>query len=135
MLYVVIFLIILLFSPKIFEVFFSKTDLFHFKDPKFKSLLFKSSIWVSFYMLFEGFAWVMTGMLTAAGDTKFIMKIGVVAPWILGIIPVALSIKYFSLQIDGVWLFYLIYSLSLFIIYFLRYKSKKWKNINIKDMK
>lgn len=82
-------------------------------------------LWVAY--LFEGMTWVIDGVLTAAGDTAFIMLMNSLGTWILCIAP----IYYFIVMQDGSpslmlqWI--ATYCLLVFICYLLRYKSKRWQ--------
>jgi len=84
-------------------------------------------LWVAF--LFDGMAWVVDGILTAAGDTRFVMFMNSIGTWLLCILPVYMLVVIFegspimTLQIITV------FCLILFFSYYLRYKSNRWKQI------
>ncbi len=42
-------------------------------------------VWLGFW--FDGINWVIAGILTAAGDTRFVMKINAINGWFFGVLP------------------------------------------------
>ena len=127
----VFFMIFLLFSSSIFNVFFPVGSKDLLLNTEFYSTLYKTFIMLSIFWLCDGFGWASIGMLVAAGDTKFIMIIGIFAPWILFLLPTYVGINYFSLKINQVWLWIVVYGIIIFLIYFFRYLTGKWKKIKI----
>ena len=129
--FLVVFFIFIFFSPKVFHPFFTEENSAFLQDPSFITKLYRTSILLGFFWLFDGWAWSLIGMLTAAGDTKFIMKIGIIAPWLLYLFPTWVGIKYFHITIDQVWFWIVAYGLIAFFIYLWRYKTNKWKQIKL----
>jgi len=123
-----IFFSLLFYSSQIFGLFFTPSEMAIMPKGSMDSL-YKSGLWLAIYFLFDGWAWVITGALTGAKDTKFIMRIGIIAPWLLQLLPVYLGVNFFNISADGVWGLSAIYSLFIFIIYLLRFKSGRWKEI------
>lgn len=84
-------------------------------------------LWVAY--LFDGMAWVIDGILTAAGDTQFIMFMNSIGTWIFFILP----IYFFVVVMEGSPIMTVqliaVFCLILFASYYLRYRSKKWKEI------
>lgn len=83
-------------------------------------------IWIFF--LFDGLAWIFAGILTAGGDTKFIMITNAIIAWVFAILPV-----YFFVVKGGggpALTPFLVASYALFncLAFFLRYRSHKWKS-------
>ncbi|HRW58232.1 MAG TPA: MATE family efflux transporter [Chlamydiales bacterium] len=126
-----IFFLVLFFSPGIFSPFFNEKSTWFFENPVFVKALFKTSLWLCLVFLFDGFGWVLGGFLTAAGDTKYIMIVGIIAPWLLYYLPVYLGLNYFHISVDKVWFIAMCYTIGIVGIYGLRYRSKKWKKIRI----
>lgn len=83
-------------------------------------------LWIAY--IFDGMAWVIDGILTAAGDTRFIMFMNSIGTWVLCILPIYL----FVVMLNGSAMLSLqliaIYCLVLFVSYYFRYKSNKWQN-------
>ncbi|MFI4937431.1 MAG: MATE family efflux transporter [Candidatus Berkiellales bacterium] len=82
-------------------------------------------LWVAF--LFDGMAWVIDGILTAAGDTRFIMVMNSIGTWLFCIVPIYLLV----VKMDGspIMMLQVItgFCFILFLSYFLRYRSKIWQ--------
>ncbi|MBN9286909.1 MAG: hypothetical protein BGO43_04860 [Gammaproteobacteria bacterium 39-13] len=83
-------------------------------------------LWVAY--IFDGMAWVIDGILTAAGDTRFIMFMNSIGTWVFCVAPIYL----FVVIQDGAAMLTLqlitIYCLVLFASYYFRYRSNKWQN-------
>jgi MATE family multidrug resistance protein len=129
----IIIIIFIICSPNIFYIFLNNNSEL-MNSAEFMSNLYKTSIYLSFMLLFDGWSWILIGMLTSAGDTKFIMKIGSILPWALFIPPVYLIAKVFKLSVDKVWLWLIVYVLITFFIYLWRFKSNKWQKIDLKKV-
>ncbi len=118
----------LVLMPSLLVEFFipldgSATDISHLRQ-----LVEMSCRWLWLAYLFDGMAWVIDGILTAGGDTKFIMLMNSVGTWALCIAPIYL----FVVKMQGSPMMTLqlvtVFCVILFSSYYFRYKSKKWKN-------
>lgn len=87
--------------------------------------------WILIYALIDGLAWLMMGVLTAAGDTKFIMFTNVTNVWLFAVMPVWLAARYDCLQPEHTWAIQCGYVLMNLLVMTLRYKSNRWKKIHI----
>lgn len=100
----------------------STTDISHLRE-----LVEMSCRWLWLAYLFDGMAWVIDGILTAAGDTSFIMLMNSIGTWIFCICPIYL----FVVKMNGTPIMTLqliaVFCLILFTCYYLRYKSQKWQ--------
>ncbi|MCB0033810.1 MAG: MATE family efflux transporter [Anaerolineales bacterium] len=86
---------------------------------------------VALYQVFDAVGIVLTGSLNGAGDTTFTMITRSVLAW-GGFIPLVwLLIFPLDLGIWGAWLGALIYLGGLAIIYFFRFRSGRWKTIEL----
>ncbi len=83
-------------------------------------------IWIFF--AFDGMVWVLTGILTAGGDTRFIMIINATGAWILAILPIYAAIHYFNVRPSSAWGLCIVYAIGNCIAFFIRYKSDQWKH-------
>lgn len=83
-------------------------------------------LWVAY--LFDGMAWVIDGILTALGDTRFIMFMNSFGTWLFFILP----IYFFIIKLAGTPILTLqliaLFCFILFSSYALRYKSLKKKS-------
>ncbi|MBN2479612.1 MAG: MATE family efflux transporter [Parachlamydiales bacterium] len=83
------------------------------------------------YLFFEGIRWIFAGLLTAAGDTMFLLVAGSLSVWIFLLVPVYFIVVKFSLSVQVAWILASVYAILLSIIYWVRYRQGKWKNINL----
>ncbi len=84
----------------------------------------------SLYTIGDIMQLVFAGALRGAGDTRFVMKVSVVIHWIFA------GISFFMIKILVVppaimWIFMIIFVLSLGIVLFLRFRSGKWEGIKL----
>lgn len=87
-------------------------------------------IWVWLFVLFDGASWILAGVLTAGGDTKFIMFMAGSCAWILEVLPVSIIFHFISAPpAHTIWGVSVFYAAALTIIYLWRYKSGKWKKL------
>jgi len=96
-----------------------------------KGLIKTSLIFVCVYIFFENLRWSINGMLTAAGDTMFLLIAGTLAVWGLMIAPTYFFVVLPSAHVYyafGVWI---LYSTLACLIVFLRFKLGSWKRINL----
>lgn len=84
--------------------------------------------WLWLAYLFDGMAWVVDGILTAVGDTKFIMLMNSIGTWLLCILPIYFFV--FEMQSGPMVTLQCVtvFSVILFLSYYLRYKKQKWDN-------
>jgi MATE family multidrug resistance protein len=87
------------------------------------------------YIIFDAGSTIFQSAIKGAGDTAFVMKIFVVLSIILVIIPAYLIINVFKLGVYAAWLLTMDYAIALFVIFYFRYKSGKWKQMRVIDMK
>lgn len=83
------------------------------------------------YMLFEGIRMVFIGLLTAAGDTMFLMLAGSTAMWAFLVIPVYYFIVQMKYSIEAAAMICIFFSLMTCSIYLLRFLAGQWKTIDI----
>lgn len=84
--------------------------------------------WIFVFFFFDGVTWSFAGVLTAGGDTRFIMIMNVISAWAFNIVPF-----YFFVVIGGkspAWLWGLaaFYSVANSVAFYLRYRTHKWKS-------
>lgn len=83
------------------------------------------------YIGFEGFRWVFSGVLTAAGDTLFILVMGSIAVWTFLLLPLYLIVVRNHLAIEIAWLITACFGLVLCLFFWMRYRTEKWKQIDL----
>jgi len=83
------------------------------------------------YMFFEGFRWILSGILVAAGDTLFLLVAGALSVWIFLLLPVYLVVVRQSLPVEIAWILTAIYSALLLSFYWVRFNRGEWRNIDL----
>jgi len=87
---------------------------------------------VALYQVFDAVGIVLAGALNGAGDTTFTMVARSLLAWGLFLPVVWVLLFPLDAGIGGAWLGALIYLLGLSTIYFLRFRSGRWKTIELK---
>lgn len=99
-----------------------------------KNVAISACIWMWVYFLFDGIHWLVVGLLTAAGDTKFVLWISGLSAWVFAIIPIYYFIVVMGHKADVAWLITAVYACFACLIYLWRFKTEKWRlNKGIRD--
>lgn len=131
-LFAILVLSVAIFLPeRLLSLLLSSDDMYLLKDPLFFPLFKRTVFWVASFFLVDGLVWSFIGLLTAAGDTRFIMLVGVIVQWLCYFLPVYIAIRYLGLGVDTAWMLIVISALLILIIYVIRYRNQKWKFIKI----
>lgn len=104
-----------LFTEETISIFFKES-----LSPIQVALLAKSCHWLWLFFLFDGFGWINLSILTAFGDTVFLMIYNSIATWIIGFLPVYFGIKHYGWAADKLWLIMTFSCLAAGSAYFLR---------------
>lgn len=96
-----------------------------------RTIAMSACIWMWVYFLFDGIHWLVAGLLTAAGDTKFVLLVAGLSSWIFAILPIYYFINILGYQADTAWLITAFYGCVVCSIYLLRFKSEKWRKASI----
>ena len=86
---------------------------------------------VNIYIFFEGIRWIFSGLLTAAGDSFFILISGIFSVWLFLLLPIYLIVVRHSLSVEIAWILAAIFAFLLTISYLLRFYKGKWKTIEL----
>jgi len=97
----------------------------------FNSTLNLSLICVFGYLFFNGIRWILAGILSAAGDTLFLLISGSISIWLLFIIPVYFLVLGYTKSITIAWILAANYAFSLGLLNLWRYLKGKWKSIDL----
>jgi len=79
------------------------------------------------YMIIEDMRWLINGILTAAGDTFFLMLSGAGCVWLFLLLPTYFFILKPAADIRLAFVIWVGYSLIATFLFYLRYKQGKWK--------
>jgi multidrug resistance protein, MATE family len=99
--------------------------------PAVKQSVVAACFWIWLFFLFDGINWLIVGLLTAAGDTKFILKAGGTTIWLFAILPIYLLIVVWGAAAHVAWQLTALYGVLTCIIYYARLQSEKWKTESI----
>lgn len=120
---------ILVINPEpLIHLFISTNDT---NNAAIYSLIASSCVWVWLFFLFDGIHWLVVGLLTAAGDTKFVLKVGSTAIWLCALLPTYVFVVLLGSRADIAWAMTALYGLIVCSIYLWRFQSESWKNISI----
>jgi MATE family multidrug resistance protein len=100
-------------------------------DPALSSSLQTCMNCVFVYMCFEGFRWVLSGLLAAAGDTLFLLIAGAMSVWVFLLLPIYLIVVRNHLAIEYAWVIAAVYSGLLVIAYWIRFRRGAWRSMEL----
>ena len=89
--------------------------------------------WVWLYFAFDGVVWILGGILTSGGDTRFMMFMNAAGAWFFAITPIYIAIHYFHVKSSTAWGISVFYAIANMLAFILRYKSNRWKHTIIQD--
>jgi multidrug resistance protein, MATE family len=88
-------------------------------------------LWLWLYCLIDGVKYTLIGLLTAAGDTRFVAITGGLAIWLLAIVPTIVALGYYGYQYDAAWIIAVVAMLVTSVAYLLRFRQARWKTAQI----
>lgn len=88
-------------------------------------------VWVLGFRFFDGIVWIYAGILTAGGDTKFIMVMNAISAWAFIILPFYFLIVYGGGSPQLAVFITFLYSVGNAACFYLRYKTHKWKSLRV----
>lgn len=91
-------------------------------------------LWMIVFMFFEGLRMLLAGILTAAGDTFFLLIAGSTSVWLFLVLPVYWMVFHQGANIVAAIACWTIYSVLATLIYGLRYYQGKWQSMTIADL-
>lgn len=111
------------FSDKLTEAFLSGTDpLF---NEEIKTYVLVAARWLWLYFIFDGISRLITGVLTAAGDTLFIMFMNGISAWAFSVLPTYLALHYLKSSPITSWILFAGYGFLNAYSFYIRYKRKR----------
>lgn len=116
---------VFLLPDRLAEIFLNQKNSTLFSE-EIRHYLATSIRWLWLYFLFDGVAWLFHGVLVAAGDTKFIMLLSSISPWVFSILPTYITIIYLKADPTATWILSVIYGGLNAACLLLRYKKKQW---------
>jgi len=89
---------------------------------------------VALYSLFDPLNIIFASAVKGAGDTAFVMKFASAAAVFIWAIPLYLVVVVFNLGVYAGWSVTVIYALICAAVFYLRYRTNKWKKMRVIKM-
>ena len=86
-------------------------------------------VWI--YCILDGLTWISAGILTAAGDTFFIMITNGACAWLFALIPIYIFVVRFNGSPSLSWALFNCYGLINALCFYWRYRGGFWKTLSI----
>ncbi len=130
-------LIQLVFSSMLFIVFYFFPEIitsqffkFHISEAiQEEAFLVLKLVWIFF--MFDGMLWIIAGVIEAGGDINYTMWSIAMCLWGFVAIPAFIMNHYNILSVEKVWTCLIASSISMVVLFLIRYRSKKWIKINV----
>lgn len=87
--------------------------------------------WIWIYFIFDIVVWLVAGILTAAGDTLFIMTMNAINAWLFAIVPVYFFVVHLKGSPTLTWQIMTIYIGITLACFLWRYHSGKWRKLKL----
>ena len=87
--------------------------------------------WVWAFLFFDDLVWIIAGILTAAGDTKFVMIMNSISTWFFGVMPVYVFVFLLKSSPVMVWQLMALYGFLNFLFFLWRYNRGQWKKFTL----
>jgi multidrug resistance protein, MATE family len=84
-------------------------------------------VFIALYMIIEDIRWLINGILTAAGDTLFLMIVGTSCVWLFLLLPTYFLVLKPKADIRLAFVIWVVYSLIASLLFYFRFKQGKWK--------
>lgn len=123
----VIYGIFFMVYPENFFGIFLPDDVATASRDEIVELVLMSCTWLWVAVLIDAYRWVFIGLLTAVGDTKFVMWIGCISVWIFAIFPTYFFVAYLDVPVSYSWAFSGGYYCIVCCLYAWRFTREKWK--------
>lgn len=86
-------------------------------------------VWL--YISLDGFVWIISGILTAGGDTRFVAIANGITPWLFGVLPIYIALKHMMAPGEFMWYLVAFYASILLSLMFMRYKFGNWLKLKL----
>lgn len=84
------------------------------------------------FMVFDGYFWIYSGILTAGGDTKTVMVVNSLSVWLFCVLPAYVWLNYFPSESYSISLYsFPIYSAIVTFILYFRVRSNQWIKLDL----
>lgn len=129
--YMIIMALIFIFLPEPLINFFAPPNAADIDFSNVLSIGTSILICMAIYNFFDATLFTFMGALRGAGDTSYPMWVVCACGWGILVPGTLLLIKYFNGSVVQVWIFMSCYLLILCLIIFFRFRSGKWKKVDM----
>ncbi len=129
--YLFLILVYMLFSNYIIDIFLPNITEAEMQSIRPSLLICLFCIFT--YMFFEGTRLLISGLLTAAGDTTYILIAGSLSVWFFLVIPVYFFVVKGGASVEVATTIGIFYSLFSSLIYLRRFLKGRWKEIKLQE--
>ncbi|MAF27514.1 MAG: hypothetical protein CME07_06575 [Gemmatimonadetes bacterium] len=98
-------------------------------DPEVISLGARLLLWGAVFQLGDGVCVTLNGALRGAGDTRFVMKAGILTSWLFFLPVTLVLIHVFGLGVEGGWIGICAWVFSQAILFARRFQGGAWKRV------
>ena len=96
-----------------------------------KNTIYKALIAVTFYIIIENVRWAIKGLLTAAGDTMFLLISGTASLWLFLFIPTYFFVYLPKAPVLNAFIIQVVYASASLGLFYFRFWQGKWKTKSI----
>jgi MATE family multidrug resistance protein len=115
-----------LFPDFFLRIFASSENAQLLADPKVIHTFFVCMLLMSLFFLVDGFGWILGGVLTAAGDTRYVLWVSLAVNWFAYLLPTFWLIGVNKGGPEIAWLIIVMATSLTVISYYFRYRSGTW---------
>jgi multidrug resistance protein, MATE family len=95
--------------------------------PQIRHYIHVGMIYLTFYILLENLRWVISGALTAAGDTLFLLISGALNMWLFLLIPTYFFVVKTQASVTSAFILWVVYAFIAMCCLALRFQHGKWR--------
>jgi len=114
-----------------FDIAFSTDAIDSSSLVKLKSTIRTGLIFIAIYMIIEDIRWLINGILTAAGDTFFLMISGASCVWLFLLLPTYFFVMKPHATIHIAFVIWIAYSAIATLLFYFRFKQGKWQKLSL----
>ena len=127
--FVILTTLIWFFSDDVLNLFIQRAHREVMVTPEFVTTFMTALFFMGLYFLFDGWAWILMGFLTASGDTRFVLFVSLIVQWLAYVLPTFVLIGIKQQGADVAWSIITFMSFLSFCSYFWRYYSGRWLKV------
>lgn len=119
---------LLIFPTYLVEAFLSQTHV----DPQIHLMVLATCKWIWLALFFEGLTWIIAGILTAGGDTRFIMLMNTFNSWVFGLVPFYIAMVYLNASPNVSIYLMALFAFINMMCFYRRFRTPYWRHSQIR---